>query len=153
MTNYQPRRARDVSELEDNALRCLVNRFHAFPLPVWVITRFGAVGGHGGVKAVRADMECECGVRKVVYRTDNRRMELLSSYYQHPDGVLVEGGRPSGAEASLEARRRQTEAQTTAAQREQERIDREEREQRQREARARRAVREANRVVELRAAG
>lgn len=117
MTKSKPARVKDISELDEAALRCTLYRRHSFPLPVFVPTWFEE---H---KALRADLRCDCGTRRVVYISP-RTFEEWSSYYVHPDGYLVEGGRPDRDEAWREANRRQTAAQVEAARLEQEAYDR-----------------------------
>ncbi|MEK6443605.1 hypothetical protein [Pseudonocardia sp. T1-2H] len=117
MTKSNPRRVRDISELDEHALRCTLYRRHSFPLPVFVPTWLDE---H---QALRADLKCDCGTRRVVYISP-RTFEEWSSYYVHPDDYLVEGGRPGHDDAWKEAKRRQTAAQTKAAAREQRDYDR-----------------------------
>lgn len=109
-----PKRARDISGLDDEALRCTLYRRHGFPLPVFVECTLD------GWACLRADLKCDCGTRRVIY-LDARTYEEEKSagYYVWPDSFLVEGGRPSLTEARQEAHRRSTPGAVKAARREQ----------------------------------
>lgn len=126
------RRARDLSALDDFALRCQLYRRHGFGLPVFVPTW---LDDH---KALRADVKCDCGTRKVIY-IGAATFEEWSTYYVHPDGYLLEGGRPDRADTLREAHRRTTKAQVKAEERAQKAADAAE-ERARKEARHLRAV-------------
>lgn len=116
MSKHRPIRARDISELSDEALRCVLYRRHSFPLPVYVPTYLD------NDPALRADVKCDCGTRKVMYIAP-RSFEEWSTFYVWPNGFLVEGGRPDKIEATKESLRRQTEGQVQHARQEQRTYD------------------------------
>lgn len=105
-----PKRVRSVSDLDSHALRCHLYRRHSFPLPVFIECTWN------GWPMLRADLRCECGVRRVIYLDGRSWAEDKSmGYYVWPDDYLVQGGLPDQVELRQEAQRRAQPAQRRAA--------------------------------------